>query len=251
MATSISNGLFIMLFCLAICPKSSRCQNAPVNSDGCDTAIFSSYNSDNLIYQASKEFTFLLRTTVEPKDFRDYKNPSSLDKSQEPIVLKLKILPGCYSDQTMVRYEYLLNDSLFNYETTGLIESKKFVWIHPPRSLIDEVETSPFFEYRYRRKKWRNAAIIVNDNPKISEKKIIWARNKFTVVTDTLVRFKDDLVTCKEINIKTRNRGKTFHSTMFFNEKLGFVWIDVQFINGKRYSLELIGVEHNYCEEKL
>ncbi len=247
----LSKAMFLMLFCLTFYPKNSLCQTNHFNSDGCDTAIFCSYNSDNSIYQAYKEYTFLLQTSVDPKDYSYYKDPYPLDKFQGPIILKLKILPGCFYDQTMVRYEYLLNDSLFNYETTGLIESKKLVWIHPPRSLIDEVQSSPFFEYRYGQKRWRNAAIIANDNPKISGKKIIWARNKFTVVKDTLVRFKDEAVTCKKISIKTRNRGKIFHSSMLFNEKFGFVWIDIQFINGKCYSLELIGVEPNYCQNKL
>lgn len=251
MANLISKGLFTLVLCLGFFLNESLCQNSPNDSDECDTSVFCTYNRDNLIYLANKEFTFLIKTTVNPEDFRYYENPYPLDKFQEQIILKLKILPGCFFDQTKVRYEYFLNEALFNFETTGLIEDKKSIWIHPPRSLINEVEFSPYFEYKSGRKKWRNAAIIANDNPKISERKIIWARNKYTVVTDTLVRFKDEVAACKVINIKTRNRRKTFYSTMLFNEKLGFVWIDIQFINGKRYSLELIGVEQNYCEEKL
>ncbi len=141
---------------------------------------------------------------------------------------------------------------MFNYETTGLIESKKSVWIHQPRSLIDEFQLSPYFEYKYGNKKWRNGQLIIgNANVNISSKKLVWARNKYIVTKDSLVDFKDEVVKCKVINITTRHRGKKFHSTMLFNETLGFVWIEVQFINGKRYSLELLGVEANYCKEEL
>lgn len=251
MANLISKGIFILLLFLGFFSNDSLCQNSPNDSDECDTAVFCSYNRDNLIYLANKEFTFLLKTTVVPEDFRYYERPYPLDKFQEKIILKLKILPGCFFDQTKVRYEYFINDSLFNFETTGLIEDKKSVWIHPPRSLIDEVEYSPFFEYKFGQSKWRNAIIMANANPKISIKKIIWARNKYTVINDSLFRFKDEVIKCKKIKIRTRHKGKNFYSTMLFSERIGFVWIDVQFINGKRYSLELIGVEQNYCKEKL
>lgn len=245
-----SKALFFMLLCLGLFPRDIFCQNSSLSQGDCDTSLSCSYNDDNLIYQTFNEFTYLLRTTVEPKDFNLDAHPYPLEKFQEPIVLRLKILPGCYIDQTAVKYEYLIGDSIFNFETTGLVEDRKGIWIHPPRSLIAEATFSPYFEYRFEQKKWRSGFIISNENTKISDKKLLWAKNKTTVAKDTLVRFKDEEIMCKLMIISTKHRGKTYHSTMLFNEKIGFVYIDVHFINGKQLSLELINMEPNFCKEK-
>jgi hypothetical protein len=247
----ISNGLFILLLCLGILPKNSKCQNSSLSDEECDTTIFCRYTTDNSIYQAYREFTYLLTTTVEPEDFRYYENSNPSDIFQEQMLLKLKVIPDCYHEQTMVKYEYLVRDSVFSEELTGLIEDKKLIWIHPPRDLINEVAFSPYFEFRHGKKKWKNGLIMGNNNPEITDKKMVWASHKYTVAKDTLVRYMDEDILCKNIRIKTRHRRTNYLSTMLFNEKFGFVRMDVHFINGKRYSLELVGVEQDYCKGKL
>ena len=244
-----SKAILIIILFLAVFQKNGFCQNSSQSENDCMPLPSSTCSGENLIYPTYSVFTFLLKTTVEPKDFRIDTILYPLEKFQIPIVLQLKILPGCYADQTMVKYEYLMGDSIFNNETTGLIEDKKGIWIHPPRGLIAEATFSPYFEYRFGQKKWRSGFIISNDNPKISDKKLLWARNKITVGRDTIFRFKNEDIISKMLEIKTKHRGKTYHSTMLFHEKLGFVWMDIHFINGKQMSLELINMEPNFCKK--
>jgi hypothetical protein len=242
-----ATNILLILFCIGIFTKDNFGQVADGSGSGRDTAITCQYNSDNIIYQPFREFAYLLRTTVDPDDF-SYSDKLCLSEHlRGEIILKLKIFPGCFYDQTMIKYEYLVNDSVFNEETTGLIEDNKTVWIHPPRSLMEVVEISPFFEFKYSRKKWRSAILLFrNPNPEITDRKTIWARHKARVEKDTIFRFNNEDLICRKIYIETLNRGRRFYSTMLFNEKLGFVRMDVQFINGKHYSLELIGTKQDF-----
>jgi hypothetical protein len=251
MIALISKKVLLTLLFLAIFSESIFCQHYPISDPECDSALFCRYNHDNLIYLPHKEFTYSFRTTVEPDNFRSNGKPYPLHLFQEAIVLKMKILPECYFDQTMIKFEYLVHDSVFIEETTGLIEDKKSVWIHPPRILIAEISLSPFLEYKFDKRKWRTGALFSNRNLNISDKRTIWAKNKHSVVEDTIFRFRDEVINCKKIKIETKHRRKIIYSTMLFNEMYGFVLVDVQFINGKNYSLELIGIEPNYCLDKI
>lgn len=243
----ISKRIFLILFCIGIFTKDNFSQVADGSGSDSDTAITCQYNSDNIIYKTYREFTYLLRTTVDPDDFSYPDKPCLLEQLRGEIILKLKIPPACFYDQTMIKYEYLVNDSVFNEETTGLIEDCKTVWIHPPRILMEIVEVSPFFEFKFSRKKWRSSVLLFgNTNPEISERKTIWARHKVRLEKDTIFRFNNEDLICRKINIETLHRGRRFYSIMLFNEKLGFVRINVQFINGKRYSLELVGTKQDY-----
>ncbi len=222
-------------------------QNASYTDIECDTSAKCKHNTDNQIFHPYKEFTYLFTTTVKPENFNVH---TGLDDLTSPITLTLKIMPDCFFDQTMVVYEYLRHDTIFNHEITGLIDNEKHVWVHPPRSLIESIEYSPYFEYKYRRTQWRNALFVTNTKLKNSTKNFIWATHRYSVVADTTVVFNNDTLQCKIVHITSRYRKRKFHSIMLFNHQLGFIWMDMHLINDERYRMELLKIKSDFCGEK-
>lgn len=161
------------------------------------------------------------------------------------MLLRMSVLRECFYNQTAIRYEYIVNDSVILEEATGLIEDRKQVWIHPPRGLIKEASVSPFYEYKRGRSKWKSALIFKNQDLNIEGKKTIWAKNKIEIENDTIFQFKEHKLLCQKIGIKTKFNGQLFNSTMLFNDSLGFVKVEVEFLNGKMYSIELIDFKNN------
>lgn len=235
------------VFFLLSCFSTGRSVGQDAEDVECDSTIYCSINSDNSIFKPNREFIYLLKTTVSPKNFRERIPQDSSDVLEVPILLNLKVLPECFFNQTRIKYEYIVGDSVYS-EITGLVENKNRVWIHPPRSLIKEVSYSPFFDYRVKTSKWRETTVVVgNSDVNISDRKVIWAKTKYSVANDTIFRFDGVDLKCKKIQVTTKHKNARYQSVMLFNDKLGFVSIDVHFINDKSYSLELIGYDPNYC----
>ena len=243
--------LSFLLACLFVSQQVSFAQSAFKIENECDSSLSCKFNSDNIIYKPFREFTYLLTTDVKPEDFGLCSMASFGYSSlliSGPLFLKIKVFPHCDFEQTMIRYEYISADTVFTMETTGVVEDKDMIWIHPPRDLICEVKYSPYFEYLYSKTKWRRAAYIVDEIRVLGSRKMIWATHKYTVEGDSLISFNSENILCKVIEIKTKHRGKEYYSKMLFSDQLGFVLIDVKFINGKSYSLKLIDVRDNYCK---
>lgn len=214
----------------------------------CDTSVNCSFTYRNMVYKANSLYKFKLKTTVDHTRFR-YKLPEFADSSNNDVFLILKILPGCFFDQTKVKYEYVMNDSVFHWEVTGLIEDKKSIWIHPPRSLISDFEFSPFFEIQHNKSGWKSKSLFFNNNDdKITDENRIWVKHSYEKLGgDSVLLHNNNSFLCKKININSQFKEQTYHSEMLFNDSLGFVQIDITLINGESYSLELIEYDSDYC----
>lgn len=240
--------LIFILFILHGSAKDILCQKSHFSHNECDTSLNCKHNMNNLIYKANRSYTYLMKTTVPAEEFQgfDTANPASIFDGD--LFLALKVLPGCFDDQTMIKYEYSDGDSIQSFEITGLVENRKQVWIHPPRSFIAEIEFSPYYEYRVGKRKWSSKFLYFNNrNPNISDRSTIWLKSKYHLDNDTVYTLNDESYVCRKITIRTKYRGKVWFSSMLFSESLGFVSVDVNFINGRSYSLELIAYDPDYC----
>lgn len=242
----------ILACCITSCKSIRDKRKAQVASSfemvECDAAVNCSCTQRNKIYTANSLFKFKLKTTVDHTRFR-YELPDFPDSSNNDIFLIIKILPGCFFDQTKVKYEYVMNDSVFHWEVTGLVEDKKSIWIHPPRSLVPDFEFSPYFEIKYNKLQWKSGFLVFNNNDdKIADDKRIRIKHSHIKSgKDSVFPYNNNLVLCNKINIASQFKDKTYHSEMLFNDSLGFVRIDIKLINGESYSLELVEYDPDYC----
>lgn len=137
--TTLIIAFYLIAWCIASCKTVRDKRVSSFDIIECDTSVNCSFTYRNMVYKANSLYKFKLQTTIDHTRFR-YKLPEFADSSNNDIFLILKILPGCFFDQTKVKYEYVMNDSVFHWEVTGLVEDKKSVWIHPPRSLVPDFE---------------------------------------------------------------------------------------------------------------
>ncbi len=243
--------VIFVLFILFGFGKDILCQESQISYKECDASLNCRHNVNNTIYKPNSSYTYRLKTTVLPEEFRDIDAGSQNSIFDVDLFLKLKVLPGCFYDQTMIKYEYSAGDSIYNFEITGLVENRKKVWIHPPRSLIAEIEFSPFHEFRVGKRNWSSRLLYFNNrNPNISDRSMIWLKSTYHIDKDTIFTLHDESFVCRKIAICTKYRGKVYFSSMLFSESIGFVYIDVQFINGKSYSLELVAYDPDYCSDE-
>lgn len=200
------------------------------------------YSDNNKTYQPYNQFLFELETDAEFGEFNWVKSTG------RKLYLRLSIMPRCFFKQSEIIYEYLLDDSVFSIEKTGLIDDKREVWIHPPRSVIYEVQYSFYYNIKFKKEKWRGGKFqMTHFNPYDSTRSWVIGKEKYSVANDTSILFNNKEVVCRKVAIASTYYGKSSNSYMLFNEKYGFMYIDARFVNGRFYTLKLVDYIADYC----
>jgi hypothetical protein len=133
-------------------------------------------------------------------------------------------------------------------EGTGLIENKKNIWIHPPRTkyfAINQLNPYPFLQFPASiGKKW-TWKLLVNGSPWSDKRWVEWKGNvlvtsEYEIQEKTILKTAFGALECYRVECVGSSRfGKT-HLTYYFNDQYGFVSMVLTSIDGKKTSLELI-----------
>lgn len=202
----------------------------------CDTTLNCSVSENNNIYVPNRLFKYKLTTSINEVTSEDFKEIFNSDR--DSLFLVLKILPGCFYDQTKIKYEYFLGDSLYHWELTGVVEDSDYIWMHPPRSVLKGIaEYAPFPTYKFNELEWKSRRMGT-----------VSFREEFkTQKKDTIFQFKNETLKCDIVKIKTLHKGSEYMSYLIFNDSYGFVEIKYNLLNGKSFHLKLVDYDINYC----
>ena len=234
-----------------------------------DTTNLSRFTEDNEIYKGGNTYHYSFEY-FDKNGFQKYfrhnsfvKKTSRMDRWEfapigDSIVAEysIKILYGLeghflsiknYS-QTLIKYSFQqLNGEEYPVgETTGLVENKKNIWLHPPRTdLLAVLELNPFPCVRFPLKigkKWKGNLEIgpgwSDERWKIYEDKII---NKYQYRITGICNIDTELgiLECYIIEAVAKSRiGKTY-LTSYFNSQYGFVRYEYINIDGSRIIINL------------
>jgi hypothetical protein len=229
--------VFLCLFSFSNCTKVIYFLYPSLRGDSLTTKdtedrldLPSKYSSKNTIYKTNREFIYVLTTNVAQSD---------------SLLLKLKVIPGDFFGQTKIKYKYYKNDSLIWWELTGLEETKKLFWMHPPRSLFPDMETAPFFEFRRnypKNKKWHSTISTSSD---WGEYKNTIFYSQYVYTGDTIYNCNNKLVSCKIINSSTTSKIGNSKNVFLFNDSIGLVDALIITTKQNKYHFALIGVITN------
>lgn len=201
------------------------------------------HSENNSTYLPYNQFVYALHTNADLGEFNGVK-----EEADHKLFVRLNILPDCYFKQTRVLYQYLVNDSVFLTEETGVIDTEKEVWLQTPRALIKEVRFSFLYEINFKKDRWKGGQLQrTNRHPYDSTRKWVIGREFYQISGDTVISFNTELVTCQKIEITSEYYGKTSQSYMLFHKTYGFMVVDAHFVNGTFYRLNLVGYDSNYC----
>jgi len=226
--------LFAHLKSCLILNKSKRETNFRLQE--CDTTLNCSYSANNSIYVANRSFKYQLTSSINEVTSEEFKEIINSDR--DSLFLVLKILPDCFYDQTKIKYEYFLGDSLYHWELTGVVEGSDYIWMHPPRSVLKGIaEYAPFPTYKFNELEWKSRRMGT-----------VSFREEFkTQKKDTIFQFKNETLKCDVVKIKTLHKGSEYMSYLIFNDSYGFVEIKYNLLNGKSFHLKLVDYDINYC----
>ena len=246
-----------------------------------DTTNLNRYTEDNEIYKMDNIYTFNYQyvtndgkelyyqhlykpsiTTTDGKEIEghfissEWEFVSKENLSDETVIaFQMKVLPGtCNGDmQSCIEYRYITNDEKFvpRWETTGLIENEKNIWLHPPRQAffeILEINPFPFIQKPYEKgNKWHWELEIGSFWSDARWKE--WEgsiENQYTyeiVDINSIIHTPLGELSCYKIDSYAESKlGKTY-LTAYFNETYGFVRLEYTNIDGSTLNIELYKAE--------
>lgn len=234
------------------------------------------YNANNIIYTVGRKFTysyfyqntkeekFLIKRgkgILQPEGYTIYDwEFVNIENQDNETVSRIILKPssgnpfeGNDSDynQTGFDYEYVLNNGKNHLkQTTGAIENKMNVWIHPPRSnffKILELNPFPYIKAPYKiGTKW-NWKLEIGDH--WSDKR--WLEWKggienvydYEIKENKIISTKLGDLECYIVQATAKSRIGETELISYFNSKFGFVKLEYKNIDGTKTVLELENVE--------
>jgi len=227
--------------------------------------LYNDYNWDNTIYTKGKKFYYKYTLLKDRKKLffnfisdRDWTLTDTIvSKTVEGI--RVQILEGLepfikydssYS-QTVMRMDYLTPSGIPNYERTGIVENKKNVWLHPPRSSffkILEINPFPFIQEPYEvgnKWKWKLAIGDLWSDPRwcLWKGQIInECEYEITELTELTTQL--GILPCIVVNSKAKSSIGSTYLKSYFNKKYGFIRYEYTNIDGSELVFDLWKVEH-------
>ena len=274
--------LLLILFLVFLIPQKGTCQIPDTinqlyglkNSEGIYVEHFDPSNrnenrftENNEVYKAGRVFTFDYSFYDKNKNqffFRSSDNtgsplagwefvPAEKKTSNTITGIKMIIKTGLQGferiskdySQTIIQYKYLHDSGEAHFsEQTGVIENKKNVWMHPPRTMLFEIlEINPF-------------PFVLKDTTKVWEWKLTvgsmwgdsrWVKwvgsteNNMKYVAVGLVNLKTPLgkIKCRKVIAEGKTRVGTTKLISYFNETYGFVKLIYTNIDGSLLTINL------------
>ena len=231
------------------------------------------YNLDNEIYKVGKKFTFTYAyrdkagrnmlmnkaDTVSQNGMAWKLGPAEQrnDKSVSQIILS--VVPGLMPfiqifpdyNQTVIMYDFKLGDgSSWNNEMTGVIENRKNLWLHPPRTgLFSVLELNPFPYVKQPLKVGAEWTWQLAFGEQWADKRwLVWkGKNenaiRYKVTGKSLITSKLGTLTCYVVESEAASALGSTKLVAYYNTKLGFVRLAYTNIDQSSLTLELQSVE--------
>lgn len=255
-------GLILLLFLFYSCKENSRnkVKDGLYIEDVSDSDDENKYNFDNKIYKPSKEFYFSYSYLKDGKeyifaqgseDWMLFNKDSTIHKGFDKVKsIKLKVANGNpmkkYIDdynQTVIFYSFPPKSS---YNSTGLVENDKNVWMHPPREdlfRILELNPFPFIKKPYEVGTTWNWGLTFGDNWS-SEKWKIWtgdveSLSTYTITGKEYLFFDNKKIECHIIEARAKSRLGETYLKAYFNEEFGFVSLEYENIDKSQIIIKL------------
>jgi hypothetical protein len=238
-----------------------------------DSLNLARYTEDNEVYRAGNVYVFQYQyiSNDNKQNHYIYHRDNGYGSSWEfcdtnvqldstVVFVRMEVKPDLdhfakYSwyDQTVIEYKYLNKDetALPMLEKTGVIENKKNIWMHPPRTdlfRILELNPFPFIQKPYKKgNKWKWDLEIGEgwgDARWMLWKGLIVNKYEYKI-TNTAKILHTELgdIPCYEIKSVAKSRIGTTSLTAYFNEKYGFVKLDYTNIDGSKIIFNLVKFE--------
>jgi hypothetical protein len=231
------------------------------------------YNQDNEIYKVGKKFTFtyayrdktgssMLMTKVDtvsqhgiawklvPAEQRADKSVTQITLSVVPGLMPfIQIFPDY--NQTVILYDFkLLDGSSGTNEMTGVIENRKNLWLHPPRTgLFSVLELNPFPYIKQPLKvgaewKWK----LAFGEQWADKRWLVWkGKNENTihykVTGKSLITSKLGAFNCYIVESEATSALGSTKLVAYYNDTFGFIKLDYTNIDKSSLTLELQSVE--------
>ena len=233
-----------------------------------DTSNLSRYTDDNEVYRAKNEYYFSYNYMdkngnayyFDKPTIETWKFVTKQDVSDTTIlVVKLSVLPDLSTfikfmpdyDQTIIEYKYIMHDkSVYSKRSssTGLIENKMNIWMHPPRTdlfKILELNPFPYIQQPYKKGNTWNWELQIGsawgDERWRTWEGTITNNYTYKIVEENAVLATDfgDLKCYKIESSATSDLGETY-LTAYFNGIYGFVKLEYVNIDKSKIVLHLI-----------
>ncbi|MGI9652257.1 hypothetical protein [Chryseobacterium sp. RLHN22] len=229
------------------------------------------YNDDNQIYKLGKKLTYSYYIVRNNDRFLVKKGEQEIqqtghtsagwkfvesEKKDDETIQYITIEPHQGNpfasfdpnyNQTAVDFTYLMkNNESFSMETTGAIENKMNVWLHPPRNIyfkILELNPFPYIKAPYAiGTKW-NWNLEIGDH--WSDKRWLKWEGKIENKYEYEIKEKKNITTrlgnleCFVVYGKAKSRIGETQLISYFNTQFGFVKLEYTNIDGSKTFLEI------------
>jgi hypothetical protein len=231
------------------------------------------YNQDNEVYKVGKKFTFtyayrdktgssMLMTKVDtvsqhgiawklvPAEQRTDKSVTQITLSIVPGLMPfIQIFPDY--NQTVILYDFkLLDGSSGTNEMTGVIENRKNLWLHPPRTgLFSVLELNPFPYIKQPLKvgaewKWK----LAFGEQWADKRWLVWkGKNEnaihYKVTGKSLITSKLGALNCYIVESEATSALGSTKLVAYYNDTFGFIKLAYTNIDKSSLTLELQSVE--------
>ena len=231
------------------------------------------YNQDNELYKVGKKFTFtyayqdktgrkMLMAKADtasqngvawklvPAEQRNDKSISQIILSVVPGLMPfIQIFPGY--NQTVILYDFKLVDGgSWSNEMTGVIENRKNLWLHPPRTgLFAILELNPFPYIKQPLKVGAKWTWKLAFGEQWADKRwLLWkGKNenaiRYKVTGKSLVASKLGTLPCYVVESEATSALGSTKLVAYYNAKFGFIKLDYTNIDKSSLILELQSVE--------
>ena len=231
------------------------------------------YNRDNKIYKVGRKFTFtynyqdkagvkMLMAKADTVgqgdgDWKLVRADSKNTKSVSSIVLSInsgltpfiQVFPDY--NQTVILYDYRLVDgNSWNNEMTGIIENRKNLWLHPPRTgLFGILEVNPFPYIKQPIRVGAEWTWKLEFGEQWANKRwLLWkGKNEnniqYKITGKTIIKTKLGALNCYVVESEAKSVLGSTKLVAYYHHEFGFVKLDYTNIDKSKMTLELQSVE--------
>lgn len=269
MANQRNQFLIATLFLCVGCFFNVSSQIEYINDDGVyvevnKNKIHKDYNWDNEIYTKGRVlyFNYSYSKSDKKRFFDLYSNGGWFFSDTVSIrtveKIKITVLEGLEPfiafdssyNQTVMRMDYITQSGVPNSERTGIVENKKNVWLHPPRSALFkvlELNPFPFIQTPYKiGNKWTWHLDIGGswgDSRWCEWNGIVKNEYQYEIVAKNDIDTRLGVSSCFVVDSKAVSILGDTYLRSYFNEKYGFVRYEYINIDKSKLSFELTEIE--------
>ena len=231
------------------------------------------YNQDNSIYQVGKKFTFMYEyrdkigskmlmakaDTVSQNGDAWKLVPAEKRNDESVLQITLSVVPGLMPfiqmfpdyNQTVILYDFkMAGGSSWNNEMTGVIENRKNVWLHPPRSgLFKVLELNPFPYIKQPISVGAEWTWKLEFGEQWADKRwLLWkGKNEnsihYKVTGKSVISNKLGNLKCYVVESEAKSALGSTKLVAYYNEEFGFVQLHYTNIDKSSLTLKLQSVE--------